>query len=505
MNKLRDLLRSRGEGTPDARPRAEVPRHHPPEEARSIDEVIELSDPGTDDDRAEVPQHYPPEEARSIDEVIELSDPETDEGRAEAEEEIFPAYDDIDDEERRRLNPVQRFLGQRDTVPETEKQTVRIEIPSRTIIKVVLTLVIIWLVLQVASIFLLLLLAIIVCLALLPIVRRLENRGMPRGVAVLSVFSGLVGLFAGFMLLIVPPLVTQTQNLIDNAPRYVENFDQVLDRYPSVREQVDSWLGINGNEQESPLEQVQGDNATGEAPPPPVDAGAVTAGATALISFSASLIGGLANTFFVLVLALYLLVEGDRTWRYFARYMTPTLRYRFRRLGPQLTNVVSGYVLGQIIISSAFGVFSYIVLFVLNVPQPLLLALFSAIAVAIPIVGVPVATIAAMGIALSVSWQTSLIVFGAFMIYQQFENYLLLPKVYGNTLQVTPLSILVGVLVGGQLLGVLGIILSLPLTASIPVIERVWREQVPERIEALEQEAESPEPTPQESVEVGRP
>jgi len=130
----------------------------------------------------------------------------------------------------------------------------------------------------------------------------------------------------------------------------------------------------------------------------------------------------------------------------------------------------------------------------------LLLSLFGAAAVAIPIVGVPVATIAVMAIALSVSWQTSLIVFGVFMLYQQFENYILLPRVYGNTLQVTSLSILVGVLVGGQLLGILGIILSLPLTASIPVIERVWREQVPEDIEMLEETGVTREPTPTEIV-----
>jgi predicted PurR-regulated permease PerM len=429
--------------------------------------------------------------------VIAESDHEAAARRTEEEEEIFPAYDD-EAERGTRLNPVQRFLGQRDTVPDDDKQTVRIEIPTRTIIKVILTLIIIWLVLKVASIFLLLLLAIIVCLALTPLVRRLENRGLPRGGAVLTVLAGLVGIIAGFLWLIVPPLVTQTQNLIDNAPEYIEQFDDVLDRYPSVRDQVDSYLGT-GDEEGVPSGSASNQELEGEEPPA-VDAGTVQAGATQVISISASIVGGIANVFFVLVLALYLLVEGERTWRYFARYMTPTLRYRFHRLGPQLTQVMSGYVIGQAIISTMFGIFSYTVLFVLDVPQPLLLALFGAIAVAIPIVGVPVATVAAMAIALSVSWQTSLIVFGAFMLYQQFENYILLPRVYGNTLKVTSLSILVGVLVGGQLLGILGIILSLPLTAAIPVIERIWREQVPDDIEALEAATIIREPTPTEIV-----
>jgi len=294
---------------------------------------------------------------------------------------------------------------------------------------------------------------------------------------------------------VVPPLVTQTQNLIDNAPDYVENFDHVLDRYPTVREQVNTYLGIG--EEESPLQQAADETSESEAQAqPPVDAETVTTGATRVLSITTAILGGLANTFFVLVLAFYLLIEGDRTWRYLARYMTPTLRYRFHRLGPQLTNVVSGYVIGQIITSLVFGVFVYVLLWMLDVPQPLLLALAAAILDAVPIVGVPVATVAAMAIALSVSWETSLIVLAAFVIYQQVENYVLLPRIYGTTLQVSSLSILVGVLVGGQLMGVLGIILSLPLTAAIPVIERVWREVIPPEVEAMEEPAVSHERTP---------
>jgi predicted PurR-regulated permease PerM len=314
---------------------------------------------------------------------------------------------------------------------------------------------------------------------MLPLVRRVERRGLPRGAAVAVVFAGFLAIVAGFGLLIVPPLVSQTERLIDQAPEYVDNFDRILDRYPGVRDRVDEFLGTGEGESTTSSEE-------GEGGGPSVDPAAVQEGATAVISIGANIVGGIANAFFVIILALYLLVEGERTWKYFARYMTPTLRYRFHRLGPQLTQVVSGYVLGQSIISSAFGIYSYVVLLVLEVPQPLLLALFGAIAVAIPIVGVPIATVAAMAIAVSVDLQTSLIVLAAFTAYQMFENYILVPRVYGNTLQVTSLSILVGVLVGGQLMGILGIVLSLPITASIPVIERIWREEIPDSVEAQE-------------------
>lgn len=444
--------------------------------------------------RSQEAAHQPSQEAayqpsQEAEQWINRGDPDVEGTREHEEEEILPAYGDRPERE---LKPVNQFIGRKDGEPGEDKLTMRLEIPVRTILKVIGTLIAIWLALQVMSILLLLLLAVLICLALLPPVRRLEHRGMSRVLAAATVYLGVFLVFAGFVGLIVPPLVTEIQGLIDNAPEYTESFDDVLDRYPWVRDQIDNYIDVAEDEAVPPTEEVGGSTEGA-----PVDAATVTEGATTVISFGANIVGGLANVFFVAVLAFYLLIEGDKTARYFARYMTPKFRYRFYRLGPELTNVLSGYVLGQAIISTVFGVYSYIVLVILDVPQPLLLAIVGAVAVAIPIVGVPVATIAAMVVALSVSWETSLIVFVAFMGYQQFENYVLLPRVYGSTLQVTSLSILVGVLVGGQLLGILGIILSLPLTAAIPVIERVWREIVPPDIDAIDRAGGVGPPVPE--------
>jgi predicted PurR-regulated permease PerM len=65
-------------------------------------------------------------------------------------------------------------------------------------------------------------------------------------------------------------------------------------------------------------------------------------------------------------------------------------------------------------------------------------------------------------------------------VYQQVENYVLVPRVFRSSLQVSSISILLGILIGGQLLGVLGTLLALPVMAAIPVLERIWSEQVPE-------------------------
>lgn len=423
-------------------------------------------------------------------ESAQEGDPRTEGSPAHEEEEIFPATEQGSDDD---LKPVPQFIGGAADEPEDSKITTRIEVPTRTILKVVGTLVVIWLLLQVLSIFLLLLLALLLALALSPAVSRLENRGMPRVVAAVSVYVVLFLIVIGFIALIVPPMITQIDNTIEHAPEYVEAFDDVLDRYPTVRDQVDNYLADLNSDEDQGSGSGEQDGSTSA----PVTAEAVTGGARNVISIGAAIVGGFLNAFFVVVLAFYLLIEGSRTWNFIARYMTPRVRYRFHRLGPELTNVVSGYVIGQAINSTLFGAFTFVMLLGLGVPQPLLLALLAAITDAIPIVGVPTATIAAMAIALSVSWQTALIVLGLYVVYQQFENYVLLPRVFGNTLQVSGLSILVGVLVGGQLLGIIGIILSLPMTAAIPVIERVWRERIPDddEIEGHEDEVADHHPT----------
>jgi len=260
---------------------------------------------------------------------------------------------------------------------------------------------------------------------------------------------------AAFLGVVAPPLAEQASSFITNLPIYMENVEGVLDDYPEARAHVDrlSEEGAGGCSIAVPFSR--------------------------LLSFGAGVVTGLANTFFVLVLTFYLLLEGERTFKYGARYLTPALRYKLRRVFPEITRVVSGYVTGQLINSVAFGTFAFFSLVIVGVPEPVLLAVLAAFMDAVPIVGVPVATIPAVVLALTVSVPAALTILGLYIAYQQFENYVMIPRIFGNTLQISSLSILVRVLVGGQLLGIIGIIISLPLTAAIPVIEHVWREDVP--------------------------
>lgn len=347
-------------------------------------------------------------------------------------------------------------IGSVDHTPESQKVVTRIEIPARTIAAIVGTLFGIWVLLQVWEIFLLVFLAFLLAVAMHPLVTRMEQNGAPRAAGAGIVFLGLIGLIAGFFLIILPPLVNQGTSFVNNFPDYIRQFERFIVQYPGLYQR---------------FQEFQENSADAETFTPPWDQ---------VLSVGSGIVARIANFFFVLVLTFYLLLEGERSYKFLARYFTPRLRYRMRRAFPEITRVVSGYVVGQLINSVAFGLFAFTTLLIAGVPEPLLLAVLAAVLDAVPIAGVPIATIPAVVLAATVSWQTALIVLIAYVAYQQFENYVMVPRVFGNTLSVSALSILVGVLVGGQLLGVLGIILSLPITAAIPVIERVWVEEVPE-------------------------
>lgn len=357
------------------------------------------------------------------------------------------------------LPTVTTIVGQKDLTPESQKTVTRIELPFRTIIRVVLSIFVIWLLLQIWHIFLLVFVAFFLAMALLPLVLRLKQWGLPYVASVGVISLALVGAIVGFFALIVPPLIDQIQNLVDNAGTYADSFQRILQRYPAVDQRV----------------QELRDN------PPKISGSSLPW--DKVLSLSTGIAGGITNVTFVLILTIYLLLEGERTWRYISRYFTPRLRFRLRRSFPEILQVVSGYMRGQIVTSVLFGIFVFILLTATGVPQPMLLAVLAAIFDAVPIIGVPIATIPALLLAATVSIPTMLFVLAGYVIYQQFENYLLVPRVFGNALEVSSISILLGILIGGQLLGILGTLLALPITAAIPVLERVWNEALPAELD----------------------
>ena len=337
--------------------------------------------------------------------------------------------------------------------PESGRRvTLRIEIPARTIFRILLVLAALWILSQVWIALFEVFLGILIALALIPVVGRLERRGMTRTAAVAVVVGGSVAALALIVAIVVPRAVSDARDFWDNLPEYVANGL--------------SWL-------EGPQPDVYNDAV--EWAERQKEGGSGSFDVRGYLDTGTSVLTGLGNALVVFVIATYVLLDRDyRIIRWAVRDLSESTQRRVWRSIPAVTQVVSGYVLGQGLICICFGVFSFIVLTILDVPSALILALVALFADAIPLVGIIVATAPAVVLAFTQSPTAGIIVLATFLGYQQFENYILAPRIFGRTLQISPLAILIAVLVGQEVFGILGVILALPIAASIPVLERVW-------------------------------
>lgn len=326
--------------------------------------------------------------------------------------------------------------------------TVRHELPIRTVATVLSVVAGLWLLGRLWTLLLALFVALLLTAALDPPVGRLQRRGMPRAASVGIIVLALVGVLVGGGLLVVPPLVDQGNQFVEALPRYLDRVEVLARANPEISAQIRAAVG------------------GGSADPRAIVGGFLAVGTGLFRGISAFVI--------VLVMTAYLLADGERVYNWTVRYLPPHQRAKVRRALPEISGVVSGYLLGQALTSLLFGVFAYAVLVALGVPQPLLLAIVAAVADAIPVAGVVIATVPAVLLALTVSVPTAAIVLVLYLAYQQVENYVIVPRVYRGTLMLHPFAVLLAVLVGAQLLGVVGVLLALPVAAAIPVVERIW-------------------------------
>jgi predicted PurR-regulated permease PerM len=328
---------------------------------------------------------------------------------------------------------------------------VRLELPARTIAKVVGTVALVLLLAALSDLLLELFIAFLATAALDPPVSRLERRGLPRPASVALILAALLGLLALVVALAGPPLLAQGAQVATDLPGYVARSRRLF----------------GGNDA---LYRAAHAQAQRLAADPGRYADQFVAVGTGLLSFGTAL--------FVVVAATgYLLVDGERTYFWLTRYLPPRQRAKLRRALPEVSAVVSGYVRGQLLTSLLYGGFAYLVLAVLGVPQALLLALLAAVADAIPIVGAFLSAAPAVLLALTVSVPTAGGVLLAYLVYQQVENFYIVPRVYRGALPISAFAVLVAVLVGGKLLGVVGALLALPVAATIPALERIWVEE----------------------------
>jgi predicted PurR-regulated permease PerM len=176
----------------------------------------------------------------------------------------------------------------------------------------------------------------------------------------------------------------------------------------------------------------------------------------------------------VLVVAVYLVADGERVYRWLLAFFPEKHRKKAATASVEIAEVVSSYMIGQLITSLLCGTYAFIILQLLHVPNAALLAVIAGVFDILPLIGFFLSIIPAMIVALSVSPVTALLVFVLYGAYHLVENYFIVPKVYGNRLRLSTLTVLVSCMAAGLLAGVIGAIAILPIVASYPIIERIW-------------------------------
>jgi predicted PurR-regulated permease PerM len=320
---------------------------------------------------------------------------------------------------------------------------VTLQVRPRSIVIAAIVLFLLYIVVtQLFDVVLLVLVSLIGLATLNPIVDRIEDRGVPRGLAVMILFLLVLAAIVLVGFLIVPPLFEQISNLLTNVPTYVDNLRAYLAAHGVDKRFTDQLGQVN----------IPGNLAS-----------RVLGASTAALSFLAT-----AGT--ITIVTAYFVIDARRMDKALYNRLPAKYHHHPRYLLATLQDVVGGYIRGQAVTSSAIAIYTLILLLILRVPNAIALGFVAAIGDVIPVIGVFVIILPLSLAALNVSTQAAIIVIVALAVYVWLENNVLFPNVYGKTLSLPPVVVFLAVIIGGKLLGFAGAILSLPLTAGLFVI-----------------------------------
>ena len=293
--------------------------------------------------------------------------------------------------------------------------------------------------------------AILFAVALTPAVDALERRGLSNGLAVSAVCLAAVAVVGLFAWALVPPLIRQTTELIQATPGALD--DLTRGRGPLGFLQSDYGLVDRAREA---LEDQSGSSVLGFTSPA---LGVLRGILTAVVA-----------TVTIAFLVFFLLREGRRWVDAGLDLLPPASRPRWERVLAGITRTIRGYVTGNLLISLVAGIVCYLTLLATGVPYALPLSVLVAVLDLIPLLGATLGTIVVAAVALGQGLVPCLVVLAVLIVYQQLENHLLQPVIYGRTVQLSPLMVLIAVLLGGEIAGILGALLAIPVAGSIQVV-----------------------------------
>lgn len=329
-----------------------------------------------------------------------------------------------------------------------------------------ITIIALWTMYLVRSQLLVIYVCILFATGLSPLVRWIERRRasgrrrLPRPAAILLIYATVIGAIVAIGFAVLPPLIQQSQAFWRDLP----------DRIDSLQRRLVSWGVISPDTSYKDLLQQA-----------PGSGDAVNIVLGTLWGF----VGGLFGLVTILLLTFYFLVESQSIFNFFVRLFPREQRDTVADVSALVTNKVSAWLGGQLLLGSIIGATTAIGLGLMGVPYFFVLALIAGIGEMIPMIGPLLSAIPAIAVAFTVSPGLALGVAVFFLVQQQLENAVLVPKVMGETVGLSAVTVILSLLIGGALLGFVGALLAVPTAAIIQVLfeEMYLAENDPESVE----------------------
>jgi predicted PurR-regulated permease PerM len=319
---------------------------------------------------------------------------------------------------------------------------------------------------QISGVLLTFLAAGVLAYVLNPIVRRLERWRVPRAAAVVGVFLVLILASAAALLTVVVPAIEQVRAIVGNPKAIAQQANALTEQARNL-----PFVGryVTELDQDRALQLLRSN-----AP----SAGQVLNVATGVIGGVFGVFGAIFNLLLLVLVSIYLLLERERITRALLRTIPETIRDQSLELFHAVEQTLIRYLRGQVLLCAIMGVIGWAIMFFTVGDYALLVGAWVAVTEIIPVLGAFLGAVPAVLIALLVKdggFTMALIVAGLFLVAQQVEGNVLVPKIQGGSAGVHPLWVLFGTLAGTALYGVVGAIFAVPIVAIIAATIRYLR------------------------------
>lgn len=322
--------------------------------------------------------------------------------------------------------------------------------PGLTPLSLLVVLVIFYLFVQVQIVVILVLFAILFATVIERPLLKLERRGMPRAAGILTIYASVLVVVVGLSLLVVPLVTAEARIFWEEVPVIIDDIAE------DWRTSDNRLLATTGYRVMTQLRFRL------ENPPPPTGDTAI-----GLVTTIGGILFGLVATF---VIGFYYLMEKRLFKRLLLGQFTPQTSRRLDAIWNDVEAKVGDWLRGQLLLMLVIGTLAGVGYGILGVRFWLLLAIWAGITELVPIIGPWIGGIPAVAIALLDSWEKAIIVAIFLGLLQLAENTILVPRIMKGAIGLSPLTVFVAVLVGGQYMGPIGALLALPIAAALQVI-----------------------------------